>query len=174
MRQNDLNTSRIRAGQALLIPKAIGPESSLTANGRLASRQRRLADDPDRSHISYTVRPGDSLWTIARKYGTTTKAIARWNQIGEKSMLQIGQALQLYPKKARALRTVTSPRPSLQKVERTIRYTVKPGDSFGRIANRFQISIANLKRWNPEHAKEKYLQPGDRLVIKINVKQLTQ
>ncbi|MEK9528841.1 MAG: LysM peptidoglycan-binding domain-containing protein [Gammaproteobacteria bacterium] len=174
MRQNDLNTSRIRAGQALLIPKAIGPESSLTANGRLASRQRRLADDPDRSHISYTVRPGDSLWTIARKYGTTTKAIARWNQIGEKSMLQIGQALQLYPKKARALRTVTSPRPSLQKVERTIRYTVKPGDSFGRIANRFQVSIANLKRWNPEHAKEKYLQPGDRLVIKINVKQLTQ
>ncbi len=174
MRQNDLNTSRIRAGQALLIPKAIGPESSLTANGRLASRQRRLADDPDRSHISYTVRPGDSLWTIARKYGTTTKAIARWNQIGEKSMLQIGQALQLYPKKARALRTVTSPRPSLQKVERTIRYTVKPGDSFGRIANRFQVSIANLKRWNPEQAKEKYLQPGDRLVIKINVKQLTQ
>ena len=124
MRQNDLNTSRIRAGQALLIPKAIGPESSLTANGRLASRQRRLADDPDRSHISYTVRPGDSLWTIARKYGTTTKAIARWNQIGEKSMLQIGQALQLYPKR-KALQTVTSPRPSLQKVERTIRYTVK-------------------------------------------------
>ena len=99
MRQNDLNTSRIRTGQALLIPKAIGPKSSLTANGRLASRQRRLSDDPDRSHISYSVRPGDSLWTIARKYGTTTKAIARWNQIGEKSTLQIGQALQLYPKK---------------------------------------------------------------------------
>ena len=174
MRQNDLNTSRIRAGQALLIPKAIGPESSLTANGRLASRQRRLADDPDRNHISYTVRPGDSLWTIARNYGTTTKAIARWNQIGEKSMLQIGQTLQLYPKKAKVLKTVTSPRSSLQKVERTIQYTVKPGDSFGRIANRFQVSIANLKRWNPERAKEKYLQPGDKLVIKINVKQLMQ
>ena len=174
MRQNDLNTSRIRTGQALLIPKAIGPKSSLTANGRLASRQRRLSDDPDRSHISYSVRPGDSLWTIARKYGTTTKAIARWNQIGEKSMLQIGQALQLYPKKKKALQTVASPRPSLQKVERTIRYTVKRGDSFGRIANRFQVSIANLRRWNPERAKEKYLQPGDRLVIKINIKQLIQ
>ena len=174
MRQNDLNTSRIRAGQALLIPKAIGPESSLTANGRLASRQRRLADDPDRSHIGYTVRPGDSLWTIARKYGTTTKAIAQWNQIGEKSMLQIGQALQLYPKKTKALQTVALPRPSRQKVERTIRYTVKTGDSFGRIANRFQVSIANLKRWNPERAKVKYLQPGDRLVIKVNVKQLMQ
>ena len=174
MRQNDLNTSRIWTGQALLIPKAIGPKSSLTANGRLASRQRRLSDDPDRSHINYSVRPGDSLWTIARKYGTTTKAIARWNQIGEKSMLQIGQALQLYPKKKKALQTVASPRPSLQKVERTIRYTVKPGDSFGRIANRFQVSIANLRRWNPERAKEKYLQPGDRLVIKINIKQLIQ
>ncbi|NDG93192.1 MAG: LysM domain-containing protein, partial [Gammaproteobacteria bacterium] len=81
---------------------------------------------------------------------------------------------QLYPKKARVLKTVTSPRSSLQKVERTIRYTVKPGDSFGRIANRFQVSIANLKRWNPERAKEKYLQPGDKLVIKINVKQLMQ
>ena len=89
-------------------------------------------------------------------------------------MLQIGQALQLYPKKKKALQTVASPRPSLQKVERTIRYTVERGDSFGRIANRFQVSIANLKRWNPERAKEKYLQPGDRLVIKINIKQLIQ
>ena len=174
MRQNDLNTSRIRAGQALLIPKAIGPESSLTANGRLASRQRRLADDPDRNHINYTVRPGDSLWTIAREYDTTTKAIARWNQIGEKSVLQVGQPLQLYPKKTTDLQVIASPRQPLQKVERTIRYTVKRGDSFGRIANRFQVSIANLKRWNPERAKEKYLQPGDRLVIKINVKQLVR
>ena len=46
MRQNDLNTSRIRTGQALLIPKAIGPKSSLTANGRLASRQRRCRSPP--------------------------------------------------------------------------------------------------------------------------------
>ena len=173
MRQNDLNSSSIRAGQALLIPKAIGTESSFTANGRLASRQRRLANDPDRSHINYTVRPGDSLWTIARKYDTTTKAIARWNQIGEKSLLQVGQALQLYPKKTTALQAIASPPPP-QKVERTVRYTVKTGDSFGRIANRFQVSIDNLRRWNPEHAKAKYLQPGDRLVVKINVKKLVR
>ena len=89
-------------------------------------------------------------------------------------MLQVGQALQLYPKKTTDLQVIASPRQPLQKIERTIRYTVKRGDSFGRIANRFQVSIANLKRWNPERAKEKYLQPGDRLVIKINVKQLVQ
>ena len=172
MRQNDLNSSLIRAGQALLIPKAIGPESSLTENGRLADRQRRLADDPDRNHINYTVRPRDSLWTIARKYNTTTKAIARWNQIGEKSFLQVGQALKLYPRKPTPLQAIASSRPALQKVERTIRYKVKPGDSFGRIAGRFQVSIDDLKRWNPERANAKYLQPEDRLVIKINVTQL--
>jgi len=44
----------------------------------------------------YSVRPGDSLWRISRKYEITIKEICRLNKIKENSILQIGQALRLY------------------------------------------------------------------------------
>lgn len=44
----------------------------------------------------YSVRPGDSLWRISRKYHITINEICRMNKIQENSVLQIGQALRLY------------------------------------------------------------------------------
>lgn len=41
----------------------------------------------------YTVRPGDSLWGIARRYGTSAEELARINQLNDPSRLLPGQAL---------------------------------------------------------------------------------
>ena len=41
----------------------------------------------------YTVRPGDSLWRIARRYGTDVEELARINQFNDPSRLVSGQAL---------------------------------------------------------------------------------
>ncbi len=43
--------------------------------------------------IRYKVKNGDSLWTIAKKFGTSTKAIARINQISIKKLLRPGDRL---------------------------------------------------------------------------------
>lgn len=171
MQQNDLATHRIRAGQTLLIPRPVGAASPLSAPGRLNAKQQRFAEDPDRLEIDYLVREGDSLWKIARMHDTTVRQIARWNQIGEKSPIQVGQRIKLYPKK----KDQTTKPPALTQrpqIERTISYVVRQGDSFGRIANRFQVSIADLKAWNPELAQTKYLQPGDRVSVRVNVQNL--
>jgi len=64
--------------------------------------------------------------------------------------------------------------PDRPSVERTITYSVKRGDSFGRIASRFQVSIADLKAWNPDLANAKYLQAGDRVRVRIEVQNLVR
>ena len=44
----------------------------------------------------YTVRSGDSLWRISRRYKMSINHICRLNKISENSVLRVGQALKLY------------------------------------------------------------------------------
>ena len=44
----------------------------------------------------YTVRYGDSLWKISRRYKTTIKSLCRLNNLTENSVLRIGMVLKLY------------------------------------------------------------------------------
>ncbi|HHY47978.1 MAG TPA: DUF3794 domain-containing protein [Firmicutes bacterium] len=42
-----------------------------------------------------TVQPGDTLWSLARKYNTTVEAIVQANKIADPNMIQVGQVLQI-------------------------------------------------------------------------------
>ncbi len=48
---------------------------------------------PKESQTVYTVRRGDSLWRLAKKYGTTATAIARANRLSEPYQLKPGTVL---------------------------------------------------------------------------------
>lgn len=43
----------------------------------------------------YVVRPGDSLWTIANRYGLDLDTILRYNQLNDPNVLYPGQILRL-------------------------------------------------------------------------------
>ena len=45
--------------------------------------------------VSHTVRSGESLWTIARRYGLRIGDLQRINGLGPKAVLRIGQVLRL-------------------------------------------------------------------------------
>ena len=45
--------------------------------------------------IVYTVREGDTLWNIAKAYGTTVNDIARYNGIVETDVIYPGQRLRI-------------------------------------------------------------------------------
>jgi lipoprotein NlpD len=46
---------------------------------------------------TYTVKRGDTLSAIARRYNLDYKDLARWNQIGRDYVIHPGQTLRLYP-----------------------------------------------------------------------------
>ncbi|MDQ6973569.1 MAG: LysM peptidoglycan-binding domain-containing protein, partial [Mariprofundaceae bacterium] len=59
--------------------------------GRATERLNPLLSAGRRIH--YKVRQGDSLWRIARRFGTTTHAIARANQLPKHHILRPGDTL---------------------------------------------------------------------------------
>ena len=51
---------------------------------------------------------------------------------------------------------------------RNITYKVRRGDSFARIADKFNVQISDIERWN-DLDSNKYLQPGQRLKLAVDV-----
>jgi membrane-bound lytic murein transglycosylase D len=51
---------------------------------------------------------------------------------------------------------------------RRITYTVRTGDSLSRISTRFRVSVDELLQWN-EISPNQYLQPGQRLLLYVDV-----
>jgi spore germination protein len=74
------------------------------------------------------VQSGDSLYSIARRYGVTPAAISSINQLQDIPYLVVGQALVI---------------PSVER-----QYTVQPGDSLWSISRRFGVSIPAIMEAN--------------------------
>ncbi|AEF55147.1 lytic transglycosylase [Marinomonas posidonica] len=160
---NKISSSLIRVGQELMIPVAGNNIESytLSSHQRLLAKQSR-APNRNKIKIKYTVNSGDSLWLIANKYGTTSKTLARWNGMGLGDPLMPGKKLVVWlePKKSQ-----TTQRSVMKKVV----YTIRSGDSLAKVANKFKVSVNDIRGWNPKVGSKKYVQPGDRVTLMINV-----
>lgn len=92
--RNGLPTGAPRRLLAPVVGKGASNEASASAtpDGADDGPEGRSADFESRHH---TVRRGDTLWAIARRYGTTVRAIAAMNQLRVDRPLRVGQRLHL-------------------------------------------------------------------------------
>lgn len=111
-RLNGLTGDDLQIGQVLRIP---------------------TAGSSDGSYFEYVVRPGDTLWLLAQRYGTTVDAIIRLNGLPNDN-LSIGQILKI-PSAGE------TPAPYFE-------YTVRSGDSLWMLAQRFGTTVDAIKRLN--------------------------
>jgi len=73
--------------------------SSSSSTSSTPSTSSASGSAPGNAYITYTVRSGDSLWEIARKYpGVSETDIARLNNMGSSSRIQPGQVIRIKPK----------------------------------------------------------------------------
>ncbi len=87
MEANGLTSrSILKVGQKLYIPDH-------SVSKTVASRKQ--AEEVKKS-IVYSVRRGESLWSIARKFGVSYQDVMRWNQMDKGSRLHPGDRLKLY------------------------------------------------------------------------------
>ena len=82
---------------------------------------------------TYTVKSGDSLWKIANQYGITVNELKSLNDLTS-DILSIGQVLQI-PSSSSSNNSGST-------------YTVKAGDSLWNIANKYGITVDELKNLN--------------------------
>ncbi|TCI52885.1 LysM peptidoglycan-binding domain-containing protein [Exiguobacterium sp. SH1S21] len=81
---------------------------------------------------TYTVKSGDTLYSIARTYGVTVAALAAANKITNYNLIYVGQNL--------IIPGTTAPT--------TVKYTVKPGDTLYKIATTYNTTVAKIAAAN--------------------------
>lgn len=162
---NKLRSNTIVAGRSLLIPVA----SNKAEHYALSAEQRRLAlqdrEREGRAKLTYRVESGDSWWTIARRHSVDHRALAGWNGKAPGDLLKPGQTLTIWQPQAVA---AASPGAALPNRVRRILYSARQGDSYAGIAQRFNVSLKQLRQWNRIDLN-RYLQPGDRLTLYVDV-----
>jgi membrane-bound lytic murein transglycosylase D len=161
---NTIHKNRLRAGKMLLIPTAFKKQGSYiySAANRLSKKQALTRGSKGSNKLSHTVRSGDSFWSLAKKHKVTSGKIARWNGMAPKDPLRQGQKLVIWSNTQKLNQN--------REIIRKIRYKVRNGDSLHLIADKFNVQVKDIKRWN-QLKKNKYLQPGDRLVLYVDVTQ---
>jgi membrane-bound lytic murein transglycosylase D len=111
-----------------------------------------------REKVTYTVRSGDVLGSIAGRYRVRVSDIQQWNGLSG-TRIREGQRLVIW--KPASPPTVTA---RFQPLPSGNVYIVQPGDTLWDIARKFQgLSVEKLKTLN--NLKSNTLQPGQRLVV---------
>jgi len=163
---NNINSNQIRAGKHLLIPVAAKSLDSyiLSQDQRIAKKQARPQQGVKVTHI---VVSGDNLWDLGQHYKVNSRKIAKWNGFAPRDTLKLGQKLVIWQKPSPSKIVRTNSRVE-QAIMRNITYKVRRGDSFARIADKFNVRISDIERWNSLN-RSKYLQPGQRLKLSVDV-----
>lgn len=162
---NRTSGNTIRVGQALMIPKPAKTPESYTLSTE--SRLKRTQDKERRgTKSSYLVKRGDTLWDIAMTHSVSTRKLAVWNGMATTDTLSVGKKLVVWSNGQ--VSPIAETPGSLGKLRR-IDYVIRRGDSLSRISSKFKVSVSQLRRWNARVAKQKYLQPGQRLVMYVDV-----
>ena len=98
----------------------------------------------------HKIKKGESLWSIAIKYGSTITAICEVNKLNRNKPIRIGKI-------------ITVPIGSYKTPPKKIYYTVRKGDTLSEIAVKYRTSVSKIKRWNG--LRSNLIYPGKKLVI---------
>ncbi len=169
---NNLHSNNIRAGKYLMIPVASKNNASysLSSPQRLKSTQSKQRGGSSSTRINHSVQPGESFWSISRKYNVDMHKLAKWNGMAIRDPLKQGQKLVIWSKstgKSMSAKYDVVKTHNPNSTIKSIHYTVRNGDSLSRIASRYKVNVKDLHRWNT--IKGKYIQPGQRLKLYIDV-----
>ncbi|HAS6319255.1 TPA: LysM peptidoglycan-binding domain-containing protein [Vibrio vulnificus] len=152
---NSLNGNNIRVGQYLLIPTSQKDASAytLSAANRLAKTQ---ATARGKYKLTHTVKSGESLWSIAKANKVDHQALAKWNGMGPRDTLRVGQDLVIWKESSEGA------------IIRTVFYKVRSGDTISAIATKFKVKSNDIVKWNALQ-NQKYLKPGQQLKLYVDV-----
>ncbi len=168
----DRNTN-VRAGQKLkvqsdgtekqtLAAKSDKKKNDVAANETTSKKKRSVTTTSTR-YETHKVRRGESLIAIAERYGVSVEDLRTWNSrdVKKDGQIDAGTALKIYsetPSKGDAKKSSRAAKSSTKK------YTVRKGDSLTEIANKFGVSLKDLKKNNPK-ISDKSLRAGQTLKI---------
>ncbi|GHB41221.1 LysM peptidoglycan-binding domain-containing protein [Mongoliitalea lutea] len=141
----------------------------------------------------HIVKPGETLWSIAQKYGMKVASLKAKNRIREDEALRPGMILnlqdhrrrnediryvsaselkQLLESSSQAIQPIVEPaqeevyKPSPttpSQIRKTVTHTVDSGETLFRLSQRYGVAVDDIKKWN--NLKDNTIRVGQRLTI---------
>ncbi|NJD23641.1 MAG: LysM peptidoglycan-binding domain-containing protein [Melioribacter sp.] len=139
-------TSTIKVGQVLnlYVPnEKLEYFSSLDKMSEAEKNNLIFVNSGD-TWVEHRIRNGESLSSIANRYGVSTSQIKEWNNLKSNRLVR-GKKLMIY---SGDTKRIASSSKNLNSTSRITKYKVKRGDSIGEIAEKFGVSTAQLRNWN--------------------------
>ena len=122
--------------------------NNLTSDILTIGMQLKLPTKEEQNEYeTYTIKDGDSLYSIANKYNITVNDLIDYNALPS-MVITVGDVIKI-------------PKGKTQNTDNI--YTVKPGDTLYRIANMYDVSIDELKNYN--NLTSNILSIGQKLII---------
>ena len=140
---NGLRGSVIQTGRRLEIFTTRAPTPAAAAT-------------PPGEAVTHVIRRGETLSSIARRYGTTVAAVQAWNGL-RGSVIQTGRRLTIFAAGPAEPRTTASPRGE------RVTHVIQRGETLSSISRLYGTTIADVRGWNG--IRSSIIQAGRRLTI---------
>jgi peptidoglycan lytic transglycosylase D len=149
-------------------------------SAEIARHLNEAEDGPLPSEAYYTVKRGETLPIVARKFRVSRTELAEANDMSTNARLTAGQRIAIpgdvapvrpAPSSSSARPASSSVRPAVSPASSTVtsvkvksEYRVRQGDTLTSIAELFDTSVKTLQSWNPELSGSRVV-VGQRLVV---------
>ena len=128
---NNLTNSKIYSGETL---KILSDKSNNYASTKDVSSSKSV--------FHYKVRRGDTISEIAQKFGIPVIEIMKWNGLST-TRINMGETLKIYGRGSSSFGDNTS-----KTAANLNYYEVKEGDAISQIAELYNVSVSDIRRWN--------------------------
>ena len=141
---NNLSSDLIRVGQKLNLSKKQSGQTN--ANQSRPNNHKNNDSNQTTKQGKYTVKSGDSLWSIAQRNNMSVSSLKSLNKLSS-DMIVVGQKLQVKGNGQKG-QTNSSNKNKAAHKQANGTYVVKKNDSLWSIANAHNITIAKLRSMN--------------------------
>ena len=137
---------------------------------------------------SYTVKKGDTLWSVAKRAGMSADALRKLNQLDSNEPLKLGQTIALSGSSTSSTKTSTANTKTTSRVSETFTpstknsansttssskkgqttYKVKSGDTLSAISRKYNLNVNDIARWNGLNKNNSALKPGQSLTLHLD------
>ncbi len=149
-------SKRVAGGGTILVPSQNADNYELPE--QIHPEAYVAAPAPRVTALRHTVRRGQSLTSVARRYRVSVNQLIAWNNLRGRRVVA-GQVLSIH-KSAVVARAATRAGSAAG-----THYVVRRGDSWSSIARRFNVSVADLVAWNKAKHRQG-LVAGKRIVVR--------
>jgi membrane-bound lytic murein transglycosylase D len=122
---------------------------------------KEAAPTKSNSWVYHRIRRGENLNAIASRYGVDVSSLKDWNNLNN-NRIYAGRKLKIYTNKTSSTYAVN------ENPDKTslFRYRIRRGETISELAERFSVSISQIRRWN--HLPDNQLIAGRTLKIYSN------